>query len=673
MRRSACLQKQTLHPPKRIIPLATNPLTRWSLRLPRWTDLGGAMTDVHVGLEGCHSAFNATNSIRTCLYFQTASPPRFLTAASWKAIEHMQVRNAAPSASPAHEAQKRGMFKETQMDGSVQDRGTTGREDPEAEEDSPLDGIAVFGEGTFFRKSCDPPCVDGKGAAAPPTEGPLIAVENFADHAQSIMCTRLPTASARRGGGGGLRLVVGHENWGVRQSLLRCKAEEMQISGHDSTARTALAGTVELAPGPVADMVLYIPQYGTISSLNVVTSLGIALFYCYVDAVCPEVREIYSEDSLSGLGPHDAPADKRSSYCNLRELRCSLEKYQGFFSKALPAPVGSRNEGILTATQSPCVGPDSPVHDVSVNTTPRVDQRPLHPVFYLHNTEEIQHQQRAYRQALLRYSGGGRPIDAPGKPDGEAGVSPTSASPCFGLSVFYENEYDQRNFGGLIRSANAFLVDHIFYVGRRKINVVGAVGSYHYTPPVHLGPLPDISPDALSSDTAYVNTLQDWAQEIHSKVQESYGSDAPRNWWLLDCGHECLYQSTFETERLCSAGEVDTAASSPLSLATFRGLKASGKVRSLCDTEASLREATEGGLMLLVPQEGRLPHPGLMRLCTGILTILPEGAHFGERTRYAAVDGDDHRSGHRGLPSQVASGIALQRLSAVLHPRLAAL
>ncbi|GET91509.1 hypothetical protein, conserved [Leishmania tarentolae] len=671
MQRCVRLQKQTLRPPRNPIPLATNPLTRWSRRLPKWADLDGALTHVQVGVEGCHSAFNATNSIRTCLYFQTAFPPTFLRAASWKAIEHVQLRKVPCRDWSADEKPEPLFLNAGEVTHSATQASLAGPDMPAAASESPFDGIALFGEGDYFSELSHPTCVEGEPASAVPHASSIVALENFSDRAQSIMRTRLPTAAIQKGGC--IRLVVGHENWGVRRSLLRAKNDTTLMPLCDGRRSATLAHVPHSTPPPVADMVVYVPQYGTTSSLNVVTSLGIALFYCYMDAACPKSREIYSAGSLSCSTADHAPSNGASSADDLDDLRRRLNGYQAFFSKALPAPETWRSESELIASDAPSPEPRKSVGDAHVNTTPRVDQRPLHPVFYLRNSEEIQRQLRAYRQSLLRYSGGPHAADRFRHPRAEGSTPSPLPLSYFGLSVLYENDYDQRNFGGLIRSANAFLVDYIFYVGRRKVNVVGAVGSYHYTPPVHLGPLPDTQSVAFTSDTTSGNTPRDWGAEIHARVEEAYGFNAPRNWWLLDCGHDFLYEATSEGQRACSGCGVDAAVSSPASLQTYRQLKVKGLIRSLCDTEASLRESTEGGLVLLVPQEGRLPHPALMRLCTGVLTVLPEGAHFGEHRGNAADICGRGGSGHRGLPSQVASGVALQRLSAVMHPRLAAL
>ena len=58
------------------------------------------------------------------------------------------------------------------------------------------------------------------------------------------------------------------------------------------------------------------------------------------------------------------------------------------------------------------------------------------------------------------------------------------------------------------------------------------------------------------------------------------------------------------------------------------------------------------GLVLLVPQEVILPTAELLDCCSGVLCVMPR------------------RWGHRGLPSQVATAIALQRLLTIRFPPL---
>jgi tRNA G18 (ribose-2'-O)-methylase SpoU len=579
---------------------------------------------------------------------------------------------------------------------------TTMKEEEETT-NNPFEGIACFGEGTFF-STPNTGLAKGRGGVA---ERPIVAVENFTERAQSIMHTRLPSTS---GPNGRIRLVVGHENWGVRRSLLHsCDASRESLT---------VNAAVHL---PVADVVVYVPQYGTISSLNVVTSLGIALFYCYVDENCPCCRNVYAASDRNEDGTKAAVSLAGTNPAGEREaLREKIAAYQDYFKRALPTPssaaVDTANSlgggGLLAAAASP----SSPVG--SVNTTPRIDKRPIHPVFYKQEMSSMQRQQRHYRQMLLQYSLGVPPALGGDREDAEGSRAADAACPTptsFGLSVLYENEFDQRNFGGLIRNANAFLVDHIFYVGRRKYNVVGAVGSYHYTPPIYLGPLPSCEArgdaPAVKSDMDSDNATHergedeaqepetagnDWSASLQGHVERAYqemgGADSPREWWLLDCGHRFLYETRRAPEEQetvvhdsvkgecrssSGAAPAKAFASSAESLRLYKTLVRDGRVHSLCEPESALRTAlSNGGVVLVVPQEGKLPHAELMKLCTGVLTILPDGSHYREVSNMVSAETPEEQAtttGHRGLPSQVASGIALQRLSAVLHPRLAAI
>ncbi|KPI90789.1 hypothetical protein ABL78_0022 [Leptomonas seymouri] len=687
MQRTLQLLKQTIRPPRRTIPLAENPLTRWSRQIPQWRQLSGVLTPAEVGLEGCHCAFNATNSIRTCLYFQTAAPPTFLTAESWRSIDHVQTRSSSHGSTAAS---------------SLPSSCATSAAESNTADACPFEGIAYFGEEGFFACHATEAGRESRGVRRP-----IVAVENFTARAQSLLQTRLPLAL----GDTTIRLVMGHENWGVRRSLLRTR---------DSTPNAA-----KNAELPVADMVVYVPQHGTISSLNVVTSLGIALFYCYMDEVCPYSRTIYplTARNVNRKAYSTLSSDATSNMKELEALRDQIQSFQDYFKANLPTPPPSPPLSDDAGAENPA--PTSAAvssQEVHVNTTPRVDRRPIHPVFYRQEMSHIQQLLRDYRRMLLQYShgrvwaseecpadaakGGAPACTSAGNGSATAAATPLTPPSFFGISVLYENEYDQRNFGGLIRNANAFLVDHIFYVGRRKYNVVGAVGSYHYTPPVYLGPLPRVHREAgafpakepaSSTDPAVAYrgdgdaTAMEgsWTTLLKAKVDALYlgkgASAPPQEWWLLDCGHRFLYEedtaattAEYSTERSGRVGfafarhsEVNALGS----LEVYNTLISQGRVYSLCETEAALRNVLSGGVVLIVPQEGKLPHAELMRLCTGVLTVLPNGSHFAAFTAAVGNTSADPSVStcHRGLPSQVASGIALQRLSAVLHPRLAAM
>ncbi|EPY27944.1 hypothetical protein STCU_05394, partial [Strigomonas culicis] len=423
MKCSAHRWKQTLNPPKRVVPLQQNPLARWSRYLTHWADFAAltaaqgatpaarhGLPHCTVGLEGCGSAFNATAAIRTCRFFETGAPPIFLHVKEWDAIEHIQRREAFPQVDVGDATLA-----------SAQSPPSQGATDPR---------IALFGEELFTRQVN--------------LDSPVVALENFTSRSESVFRRRFPSTA---------RLVVGHENHGVREGFLYPSA----------------------APLPTAACVLYVPQYGTISSLNVVTSLGIALFYAYLDLHHPHARTLCDDPpprldptaTLDARGGDFARTLREKSAVTPAEVRRALRLYETFFEDVLPAPTG--DDTVPNLVNDPTAYKRE-VGDPNINRSPRVDARPIHPLYYKKDMASIHEAHKAYRDLLLQYS-----TEQP------AGTAQDGRRRRFGLSLLYENDLDQRNFGGLIRNANAFLVDQVCYLGRRKYNSVGSVGSYHYT------------------------------------------------------------------------------------------------------------------------------------------------------------------------------------------------
>lgn len=629
IRCSLRLLKQNANPPKRSIPIELNPLTRWSRLLPKWRELPRdkpRLDQLTVGLEGCRSAFNATNSIRACLFFGTQEPPTFLTMDSWRGIAYAQARGGAAAPGEAPDAAEALSTAEQSIDENL------------ASQDSQWADVALFGEENFLRTHN--------------AEAPLVALENFTPRAESVFFRRFPHRAL---------LVVGHENQGVSSRFLDGPAGE---AADKATATDATK----------ADTVIFIPQYGTISSINVVTSLGVALFYAFLDEHFPSSRSIVKRASSSGF-----PSASQSQ----QALAESLSRYQACF--AAPVPAGPPGE--MRVCERAMADPEG-------NHTPRLDVRPLHPSYFKKDVAEIRAAHDAFRVALLAYSNESLAEEAAAM--GEA--APTVRRKRFGLSVLYENEYDQRNFGGLIRNANAFLVDTVCYLGKRRFNVVGSVGSHHYTPPVHLGPTFVETAEGASDNSGYAanaeyeamikSVIQEqavngkdgakltehqerivklslWSLRTRSRIEKACGGHT--RFWLLDCGHRNLYADDFallrqmQRDGVAMGPEDSKYKSSMESLVWYMTHCAEeDSVLSLCDSEEKLFAAAGDGVVLLVPQEGKLPHISLLMQCEKILTVVPDDfAKAGEDRDVALM---------RGLPSQVASGIALQRLSAVLHP-----
>lgn len=665
--------KQTKFPPKRIIPIEKNPLTWWSKKLPtQWRLSSESLTlrEVSVGLEGCESAFNATNSIRTCWYFQTEVPPTFLRLQKWGDIEHLQHQNmnedkmrtvgeamedktgnklsCTPDPSTVNDSclsQKKQSEEVSGTEDEVADE-TTGKSCEKDIGGQCISGsnMALFGSDTFF-------------SAVKKENKKLVVLENFLPSSRSVFRFRFPPNSA---------LVMGHENKGVNKELFHVTGKYEKTEKEKTGYANYHSSTADEPPLPFSSAeVVFIPQYGTISSLNVVTALGIGLFYAFLDTHYPHSRKIISDDEVLS-------DEQKTRYA-------SLLQYQKFYREALPTSNSSSST------------PDKYVDDC------RVDARPIHPIFYKKDEEEISQFLCEHRQLLLELCA-----------EDQRHLKRNDA-PCrrFNLSVLYENEFDQRNFGGLIRNANAFCVDQLLYVGRRKYNVVGSVGCYHYTRPHYLGlgfdaseaersvkkassgkesEDSDVKKESTAIENAVEKVLSDykeadtqreriirlasWSLQCREKVNKVCGG--PCQWWLLDCGHHPLYAEVFtnlqhelkkkkeEGDSLTNSLSVSSPHSS--SIESLRWYLAhcsdSNFFLNLTDTEEKIREAAENGVLLLVPQEGKLPHISLLMQCERILSVVPP-IFEGEAAKTMA-----------GLPSQVASGIALQRLSAILHPKL---
>ncbi|ORC88304.1 uncharacterized protein TM35_000171760 [Trypanosoma theileri] len=520
---------------------------------------------MYVGMEGCTSAFNAMNSIRTCGHFGIAAPPSFLALTRMEDIH--------------------GLHSHNRIQDPAGDVNTSVVTIPPATRE-----WAQFGEKFFLQDSSL-------------QQFPLVALENFTSRAESIHLSRVPAAA---------RLVIGHENNGVSKKFL---------DGIKGDANSDF----------LAEKVIYVPQYGTISSLNVVTSMGIALFYTVLDLHYPNSRSL-------------AETAKEKNQCMLSSNQWdALCAYQRCFKEKLPMKKDD-------------------------STFSRIDQRPIHPLYYKKDIKSIMELHYNLRQLLLRICSFER-------------VS--SKALRFGLSVLYENMMDQRSLGGIVRSANAFLVDHVYYFGRKKVNVVGTIGTQHYTPPIFLG----------TSCEGNCDEREVWAEELQKRLEEV--SEAPTIWWFLDCGHSFLYtdgvvecedrvkeeeEEGEEEERKRHSRNSNKQDSLMIKkkkkMQEERGLTESlawlhthrrqaNFTLSLCDREDHISAAmdtttalTKPSVVLLIPQEGILPPFSLLRRCSKIISVLPI---------------NEVNDNSAGLPVSVAAGIALQRLSAVMHPEVASL
>ena len=440
-----------------------NPLTRWSRGLRKLCEARLSQDlrypELFVGLEGCRSAFNATNALRTCLFFG-CQPPTFLGIKSLDDIDHLEQSETIDSPSG----------------------------------DIPL---AYFGDFT-------PPFAST--AHRSPMKNTVVCMENYVERAVSIDTYGFPMAMSTGSALGSTSLIIGHENDGVSQSRLQS-----------------------------ADDIIFIPQFGTISSLNVVTTLGLGLFH-------------YHLDQRGSRSMRVAPS-------------LSAEQYFSAFS--------------------------SPKHgDV------KEDLRPIHPSYFKLSHEEILRQHEQHVQKIEKQR-------------------------CVKISVLYENDFDQRNLGGLIRVCNAFLAD-VHYVGRKKINVQGAVGTHLYTQKHHYA-----EPNVF----------------VDHKFREGQTVLC-----FLSCEHDFLF-----SDQECGSTDEEK-------LVYEHGLALGMNDVHLDSPDSELKAVlasvvgTASELIIVVPQEGKLPSAEILARCSCRLRILTK---------------DASPCIHRGIPSQTASGIALQRILSI--------
>ena len=378
---------------------------------------------------------------------------------------------------------------------------------------------------------------------------PVVALENFAERARPLdeVVPILPHA---------FNLVVGHENDGVARKWL-----------------------------DKAEYITYIPQYGTISSINLVSALGIFL---------------HSVVRQRQLREQTSPA-----------VESSQLEFMRVFEKPLP--------------KSPFGG--------------RIESRPIHPHFYGLSVNQMQKAYKALTDSVLpdinsneigrtRAFSEGRTQSIGAEKQAPVGL-PFDTNEKFRVGVLFENYEDTRNLGGIIRLANAFLAP-VFYLGRRKINRRGAVGTENFTPITYLGPGRWSAESSKPWDAkGNKSNPHDADSALRELIRVEIVERRRMALWWLDCEQSSLWSSD-------DKGIVAAHVLPSVSL--------TASTRELKEFIQRMRILSPGGIMLCIPQEGMCPGVDILQQCTGRL-------HLGLDTR-----------GHRGMPSQVAVGIALQRL-----------
>lgn len=442
---------------------------------------------------------------------------------------------------------------------------------------------------------------------------PVIAVENFVPGCIAVDGGETKKSELKKMdlmSSGGIfnfpsdsMIVMGHENKGVSKETL---------------AR--------------ADAVVYIPQFGTISSVNVVSCMGIMLFhYCLVH------QQFRTNDSAT-------LESQRPIAWIRRQLVHRVEHYQQFFQEKLPMT----EEGT------------------------RVDPRPIHPSFFHRESADIKTKieeqivvtktfvERAEQQEEQDHD----PVPAILSDLVHKRKQQPESTSSLELSVFFENFADQRNLGGLVRNANAFLAS-VLYAGRRRINKQGTVGSDHYTEIKFFGPMKDPEllhrerSSSLSSSKKKTAKVDDDETESGSSVEydpstiRAIEEEEQRHddlvWWFLDCGQKSLL---LKGDLLKYQNLVENKPRIPLERSDLL-LEAILKIRlksSENEGEGSSERRRKQRLILVVPPEGGLPCDWILSKCSARVTIFDE-QHTEEN--------------RRGLPSQVAAAIALHQISPI--------
>ena len=593
--------------------LEDNPLCRWS-RNVRWPPADALpCRHVGVGLEGCGTALNATNAIRTALYFGTTAPT-FLRVTGWQDIvkfesrDHHHGAGDADLAAPFPEEERSFTSDASRI--TRKGASTTVAHFGKTVVNSAT--IATSTPAATEPASAEPPIIEVSSSPhyGGSTKRPLqIAMEIYDPRATCLDEFTFPEV------GEACNIIVGHENEGVTKETLAA-----------------------------ADHVLFIRQYGTISSLNVVSALGIALAECHRQHQVLPVKAV----GPAGDGSGARQEHRTTASTKIPEL---LDRP---FHSALPS--SELTEGGDGTTRR------------------RVDPRPIHPAFYGLGKTGICQQQEALHQQMFSTVAANLPCEhqaidqSVGCLSTTPEVTPPSAAttPIIRLGLLYDNDVDSRNLGGSIRNANAFACASVWYVGRRKWNRQGAVGSYHYVPVQHFPTIGGVTESADGTieqgpprGEQHDNDMCDRPAAASTPLVDAM-REARAELWFLSCDQECLWEEGENGPGLSDALR-NTMRELPV---LYLDEPDSEITQAIAD--ARCQQCHAHRIVLLVPQEGIPPREELMRLCRRVVCVSRSLSTWGS-TSFSSKSPGHHK--HRGLPSQIASAIALRRLTTVLLRR----
>jgi tRNA G18 (ribose-2'-O)-methylase SpoU len=114
----------------------------------------------------------------------------------------------------------------------------------------------------------------------------------------------------------------------------------------------------------------------------------------------------------------------------------------------------------------------------------------------------------------------------------------------FPFAVMMENLQGDFNLGSVIRSANAFNANEVYYLGRKRYDKRGTVGTYHYTDVKHLKDYEELK--QLKEKYVFV-ALENTVDSAVPMAEFKWPSNA-----LIICGEEGL-GITKETLALCDS------------------------------------------------------------------------------------------------------------------------
>ena len=235
--------------------------------------------------------------------------------------------------------------------------------------------------------------------------------------------------------------------------------------------------------------IVYIPQYGTISSINVVNALAILLFYFNLDqqGIFRRVHTTIHYSNSHTLMEHHIlnTFDEDGVWHQISDiLNKVLHIYSNNKSSKQFGLYIHRFICLYNITFSTEICKQHTIDNIHIDT--RLDPRPLHPVFFNKSNEDIHTIYNLIKKYYRTYSTIFKT---------QFDYTPyhriqndteylQSEDPCIYITLLYENLVDTRSLSGLIRLANAYCID-VVYTCKKRYQKQGAVGTFVFTDITH--------------------------------------------------------------------------------------------------------------------------------------------------------------------------------------------